>query len=185
MNRNDNERRGRRLPSGGRTAQNAQSPARQTGGKDRSAVLVVEDVLEVRDVIMRMLQRLGHDVIGAESGTEAVAAIERAPRVGLALIDLDLPGAVSGLEIAELVRRRAPDAATILISGFGEEPPPGDPATTGKRRGSVLRKPFTMNVLGEAVNRALQAKAPATRGAAATPRAAAPAFVPRKPGRPG
>ena len=182
MNGNNNERRSRGLPLERVAAQYAQGPARKARGAGQSAVLVVEDVVEVRDVIMRMLQRLGHDVIGVESGKEAVAMIEKAPRVGLALIDLDLPGAVSGLEIAELVHRRAPDAATILISGFGEEPQAGE-AASEKRRGAMLRKPFTMNVLGEAVSRALQTKTATLQRATsqAKPRIATPAFVPRKP----
>lgn len=182
MNESNRDRRDRSGPSSGLAPGEVRRRGDEQSGKQVGAVLVVEDVLEVRDVIMRMLQRLGHDVIGAESGKEAVAMIEKAPRVGLALIDLDLPGAVSGLEIAELVHRSAPGAATILISGFGEDPAPSEAAPPGKRRGTVLRKPFTLNVLGDAVNRALQSKTVRLTRAAAPPAGGTPRIAtPRKP----
>jgi len=65
-------------------------------------VLVVDDTLETRRLMRRVLERDGLRVIEAATGEEAVRAIVGS-RPNAVVLDLRLP-ALSGFEVAELVR---------------------------------------------------------------------------------
>jgi DNA-binding response OmpR family regulator len=62
-------------------------------------VLVVDDDPKTRDMLRRTLQKAGWTVAEAGSGSEALAALERA-KPGLVLLDLMMPG-MDGFEVLE------------------------------------------------------------------------------------
>jgi signal transduction histidine kinase/CheY-like chemotaxis protein len=68
-------------------------------GDGRAQVLVVDDDPKTRDVLRRTLQKAGWSVAEAASGSEAIAALERA-RPALILLDLMMPG-MDGFEVLE------------------------------------------------------------------------------------
>lgn len=70
-------------------------------------ILLGEDDEVNRLLTRRLLVEWGHDVVVAESGTAALAALED-DRFDLAVIDVRLPG-MDGLEVAAAVRRREID----------------------------------------------------------------------------
>jgi CheY-like chemotaxis protein len=77
-------------------------------------VLVVDDTLETRRLMRRVLERDRLRVIEAATGEEAVRMIV-ASRPDVVVLDLRLPG-LSGFEVAELVRGHAdPDIARIRL----------------------------------------------------------------------
>ncbi|MBV9929894.1 MAG: PAS domain-containing protein [Alphaproteobacteria bacterium] len=117
-----------------------------SAGRSNVKVLVVDDDDDVRAFLIASLEGLGHDVIAAESGAEALACL-REGRPDLALIDYAMPG-MHGAEVARAARQIAPDLPIVFVTGYAEseqlEAALGSDAP-------VLRKPFTVADLAAAV----------------------------------
>ncbi len=80
-------------------------------------ILVVDDNFDVMDSLAMVLRAIGHEVLAADSGEEALEVMEHwLPE--LAFIDVGLPG-ISGFELAEEVRRREWGANIVLIAMTG------------------------------------------------------------------
>jgi len=82
-------------------------------------ILVVDDEAVIRRTLQTLLHRQGYEVWTAADGAEAFAWL-REGAFDLLLIDLKLPGGVSGLEIAEGARAYQPDAAVLILTGSSE-----------------------------------------------------------------
>jgi DNA-binding response OmpR family regulator len=103
-------------------------------------VLLIEDDAAVRDIVCRLLQVHGYEVLCAESG-EAALDIERTARVDLVVSDVILPGR-DGFQVVAEIRRRSPHVSACFISGQFDVTmamTAGLPADT-----LVLRKPFAL-----------------------------------------
>jgi CheY-like chemotaxis protein len=101
-------------------------------------ILVVDDEEEVREILADMLEDFGCVVLTAASGEEALPILAHdCGGVAMVITDVRMPG-MSGLELADEVRRRWPGVKIILISGYFVPP------ETPQR---FLKKPFHMNEL--------------------------------------
>jgi DNA-binding NarL/FixJ family response regulator len=90
-----------------------------TGSPDRIACVVADDHPAVVEAVADVLTDNGIEVPGrARDGTDAVKLIE-SHRPDVALLDLRMPG-LSGIEVARLVARSAPETAVILYTAFGD-----------------------------------------------------------------
>lgn len=91
---------------------------------------------------MSSLTDLGVDVVEAESGDAAWHLVEQDVIFDLLLSDVRMPGSIDGIELAQRVEARNPDAGIIIMSGFvGRR----QPAEYGFKH--FLPKPFTMHQL--------------------------------------
>ncbi|WP_298957974.1 response regulator [uncultured Methylobacterium sp.] len=108
----------------------------------RARILVVDDDPQVRHVTASFLAGFGYDEVEVPGGEEAVARLEREP-FDLVVADLAMPG-MTGLDLAETVRRRWPDLPFLLVTGHAEAAriPPGC---------EMLEKPFPSADLGTRV----------------------------------
>ena len=79
-------------------------------------ILVVDDMVETRRLMRRILERGRFRVIEAGTGEEALRSIETS-RPDLVVLDLRLPG-MSGFDVARAVRASADPivAATVLLA---------------------------------------------------------------------
>ena len=103
-------------------------------------VLVVEDDLNYRDVVARMLRDLGYRVLAAHDGRSALEKIALAAPVDIILVDVVLPGGMSGPEFAAEAVRRHPDVRIVYMSGY---PRAATAQRSGLRDGvTILEKPF-------------------------------------------
>jgi PAS domain S-box-containing protein len=85
------------------------------GGKE--TILVAEDDPALRQVLRRLLERVGYTVIQAEDGLEAVARFEAGREgIDLLLLDVIMPGQ-NGREALDLIRKLAPRVPAIFLSG--------------------------------------------------------------------
>jgi signal transduction histidine kinase/CheY-like chemotaxis protein len=113
-------------------------------------ILVVEDDADVRRVIVECLGLIGYQVTEAANGTEGLAALAAA-KPDLLVVDYAMPD-MTGAEVISKARAMIGDVPVILATGYADmaevERLAGKPA--------ILRKPFDINSLGEAVASALE-----------------------------
>jgi CheY-like chemotaxis protein len=130
------------------------APAAESGMPlgDGELVLVVDDDDEVREVTLRRLESLGYAVIEAANGLKAIESCAREP-VALALIDIVMPGGLSGYEVAEHLRKLNPGTKVLLTTGYDGAGRKNEPEATETFK--VLEKPYTRSELAQAVAEAL------------------------------
>ena len=83
-------------------------------------ILVVEDDPRVRRVSVRRLKELGYDVIEADSGAAALAALDRGVSIDLLFTDVIMAGGMNGIDLAREAGRRRPGLKTLFTSGYAE-----------------------------------------------------------------
>jgi PAS domain S-box-containing protein len=133
------------------TAERPPPPLPAPGG---ATVLVVEDEVNVRRSIVRILERQGIRVIEARHGADALLAFDAAGgAVDAVITDLVMPE-LGGVELVARLRERRPDLPVVVVSGYAGT---GGKAIPGARH---LEKPFEAAALVREVTEAL-ARAPA------------------------
>lgn len=68
-----------------------------------------------------MLQDLGHDVVEASSGRDALAILRAGTRVDVVLTDQAMPG-MTGTRLASEILAAWPDLPVMLTTGYAELP---------------------------------------------------------------
>ena len=111
-----------------------------------ASILLVEDDSSLRQFTKTVLCRLGHQVLEAADGEEALAILEKDASVvpDLLIADMVMPR-MGGLELAKVVSKKRPDAAVLLISGYPEQQ-----LIAHKSGHNLLKKPFAV---GELISR--------------------------------
>lgn len=107
-------------------------------GAEPRMVLLVEDSEAIRTEVREMLRAMGHSVIEAESGDEALE-LSRLPGIGLILSDIVLKGGMTGVDLAERLAEEQQAAPVCLMTSL----PPADPLRARASAFPVLAKPFT------------------------------------------
>ena len=106
----------------------------------RPSLLVVDDEPLVRNVLLEILDVLGYEALGAESGEEAIALVSsrEGPLAG-AFVDVKMAG-ISGFTCIAALRRIRPGLPCLLMSGCDAE------EISGAVPSGVawLSKPFTL-----------------------------------------
>ncbi len=80
-------------------------------------ILVVEDEPLIRLGLASTIEDAGYEVIEAANADQAIAALERAADVRLVLTDVDMPGSMDGIRLAQYVSKRWPPIRLVVISG--------------------------------------------------------------------
>ncbi len=109
-------------------------------------VLVVDDEELVRKGTAEMLRSLGHRVVEAEGGADALIMLADTPAIDTVVTDYKMPR-MDGAELAERVRAQRPDVTMLLISGYTGASDPIDDLVR-------LNKPFGLGELASALHRA-------------------------------
>ncbi|HLY80118.1 MAG TPA: response regulator [Caulobacteraceae bacterium] len=128
-------------------AEAATRPAPKLGS---ATVLLVDDDDAVRGVVRGGLEMRGFKVLDADSG-EAALRLAASETPQIAVVDYAMPG-MDGAQTAEQLRRMLPNLPIILASGHA------DTAAVERVLGgsaTVMRKPFDINALSDAVTRIL------------------------------
>src|SRR5262249_32614239 len=107
----------------------------------------------VLDVVRRFLEIAGHTVSCATTAADALDLLARDPGVELIILDLMIPRE-DGIENFQALRRQHPGIPILLCTGLLQ----AEQAPRSLERGAVdlIRKPFRMNELWYAVNKALR-----------------------------
>ena len=117
-------------------------------------VLVVDDERLVRWSVAETLTARGYDVVEAADARSAMLAFGAGDTIDLVLLDLRLPDA-DDLRVLACVRQMAPKMPVILMTAFATREIIEDATVLGA---SVVTKPFDLNDLALAVERALAAR---------------------------
>ncbi|MBX9454604.1 MAG: response regulator [Rhizobium sp.] len=80
-------------------------------------ILVVEDEVLLRMDMADHLSGQGFHVFEAGDADEAIILLEQNPAIRLVITDIDMPGSMDGLKLAEAVRNRWPPVKIIVVSG--------------------------------------------------------------------
>jgi CheY-like chemotaxis protein len=123
----------------------------------RETVLLAEDDPTVREQAASALGQAGYRVLQAANGQEALTVwSQEEGQVDLLLTDMVMPEGLTGLELAQRLRRQKPGLKVIIMSGYSLElAQQGLPA---KDQIVYLPKPFRVLVLNKAVRQCLDAK---------------------------
>jgi two-component system, cell cycle sensor histidine kinase and response regulator CckA len=126
---------------------------RTPGGSE--TILVVEDQAPVRSLVSDTLQRLGYQVLEAESG---VVALEGWPahrdRVDLLLTDILMSEGLNGWQLAEKLTADKPELKVLCTSGYS----PGALCPNARHR--LLHKPYDLAELAQAIREVLDSGRP-------------------------
>ena len=115
-----------------------------------ATVLVVDDDAGVRQLVVMILQRNGHNVLWASNGLEALMVYSSyRSHLDLVLTDVDMPE-MNGIELATRIRARDPSKRILLMSGRAWDDP------KGLGNGPMLSKPFLPDQLIAAVEGVLR-----------------------------
>ncbi len=112
-------------------------------------ILLVEDDDEVRSVIRRDLVAMGCRLIEAHTAPEAFDLVQTIQGITLILSDIAMPGAYSGLELAQRLNAARPDIRIVMMTGYGRE---GLQEAVPDIR--ILQKPFGRRILMRAFREA-------------------------------
>jgi signal transduction histidine kinase/CheY-like chemotaxis protein len=99
-------------------------PARSGHATDLQAsgrILFVEDDALVREAVSRGLEDAGFEVLVAADGERALAMIEAGLEVDVAFSDIVMPGKISGIDLAGILRERRPGLPVVLATGYTDQ----------------------------------------------------------------
>jgi CheY-like chemotaxis protein len=142
------------------------APTQPLGQPQRGTetILLAEDEPSVRVLVRDELRKLGYRVLEAKNGIEAcLLATQQAGSFQLLLTDVVMPG-MAGRELAQHLSVINPDLRTLFMSGYMDDI--GIMAGLEEGTSSFLQKPFTPEVLAQAVRTLLDAKVPSNRAGA-------------------
>jgi len=112
-------------------------------------ILLVDDHPEVRTTTAAMLEELGHTVVEAANGQEALTALDNGSRsCDLLISDYAMPN-ISGTEFLRQARKICPDVPALIITGYAD----ADAVRDKPESVEILLKPFTPSALEKAVAR--------------------------------
>ncbi|MEY9542561.1 PAS domain S-box-containing protein [Bradyrhizobium diazoefficiens] len=141
------------------------APAAVARPSRQLSVLVVDDDLLVLENTAAMLEDLGHVVVEARSGDEALALLRRTRTVDLVVTDYAMPG-MTGLQLASAIAAERPETVILLSTGYADLP--SDTRSSLPR----LAKPFDQAALAKAIEAAMGEEEPAGSVVAFRPKSA-------------
>ena len=108
-------------------------------------ILLVEDEDRVRKLTRRRLEKLGHSIIEASNGYEALELFKRTEGIDIIFTDMVMTAGMTGYDLAKLVFAIQPDISVLLTSGYASELL--NPDKLEKLGISLLRKPYSIEDL--------------------------------------
>ena len=89
----------------------------QTNDAPTPVVLFVEDEPLILIDVLNFVERAGFQVLGTSSADETIRILEGRNDIRVVVTDIDIPGSMDGLKLAQAVRDRWPLIELIVASG--------------------------------------------------------------------
>ena len=113
-------------------------------GKRRATLLFVDDDFLISLSTTSLLEDLGHTVVTASSGPEALEVLRAGEPIDMMITDYAMPG-MTGLQLAEEARALRPGLPILLATGYADLP------TRAKFELPRLSKPYQQTQLAEQI----------------------------------
>ncbi|SHI53657.1 GAF sensor hybrid histidine kinase [Malonomonas rubra DSM 5091] len=117
------------------------------------AILLIDDVPLILDLLQDILESRGYRVIRSETGGQVTEILDRED-IALVFCDVALPD-INGVEVLRMIKQHTPEIQVIMISG--QEDFNIAREVLRERALDYLVKPFTQEEVLEAVNQGLDA----------------------------
>jgi signal transduction histidine kinase/ActR/RegA family two-component response regulator len=121
------------------------------------SILVVDDEPKLREIVNKMLESFGYLVTLAAHGDEALAqyqeALDRGAAFDLVILDLAMP-IMDGEQCLDCILEMNAQAKILIVTGHRSEPI--DLENLQHRTRGILRKPFDLRTLLQAVKKAIE-----------------------------
>lgn len=116
----------------------------------KQTILIVDDEPDIRDVLSLALTDMGHYVLAAADGEEALRWF-REVRPPIVVTDIKMPG-MDGIDLLQKLKREDPDTEVIMVTGHGDL----DLAIRSLKHEATdfITKPINIDVLEIALKRA-------------------------------
>ena len=148
------------LPATGRQGGDEPEDGRRMLRPGQGTILVVDDQESVLAVASAILNKLGYDPVTAISGEDAVRIYAERMRtgdpVGAVLMDMTLPGGLSGPETMQELLKVDPEARAIATSGYFDGASREGVAALGFS--GLLPKPYSAEALSEVLHEVMEAR---------------------------
>jgi PAS domain S-box-containing protein len=139
------------LPRGSAEVRESSLPveSKRSGSALKLRLLLVDDHAEVRSTTAAVLEDLGHEVVEATNGAEALMVMKNGDcNFDLLITDYAMPHQ-SGTEFLREARKLCPAVPALIVTGYAETDAIGDrPANV-----EILLKPFTPTALEATIER--------------------------------
>ena len=83
-------------------------------------VMILEDEVSIRSFVVINLKRAGYEVVEAGTGEEALELLKANPDVGVAILDIMLPG-IDGFEVCRSIRATDKKIGIIMLTARSQE----------------------------------------------------------------
>ncbi|HEX2910603.1 MAG TPA: ATP-binding protein, partial [Chloroflexia bacterium] len=124
-------------------------------GKGR--ILVMDDEASLRQLVARLLDKMGYQGEVVQNGQEAVEqyqmALQRGEPFDLVLLDMTIPGGMGGKQTLARLKEIDPSVKAIICSGYSNDPVMGNYSDYGFV--GVLLKPFRAQELNKLLQKFL------------------------------
>jgi CheY-like chemotaxis protein len=136
----------------------SKKPLEQSRIFGEGKILVMDDEQMIRELAGEILWHLGYEVEFARNGDEAVALYQKSMNTAkpfdAVILDLTVRGGMGGKEAIQQLIGIDPDVKGIVSSGYSDDP--GMTNYTKYGFSGVVAKPYTLEELGEKLNRVLK-----------------------------
>ena len=107
--------------------------------------------MAIQEVYQEFLEGMGHQVILASNGEEALEQYQQAHnQIDLVILDMIMP-IKNGRETLKAMRAINPDIKAVMSSGYMAGDSPADLLSEGAK--SVIKKPFVLNDLTDCIEK--------------------------------
>ena len=119
---------------------------------EKLTVLVVDDEESVRNLLQRILEGGGYNVVTAADGREALDKLSEL-EIAAVLLDIKMPG-MSGMEVLQRITKDWPETSVIMVTAVGD----AQTAIEAMKMGAYdyIIKPFNHDDLVLKVRRAIE-----------------------------
>jgi signal transduction histidine kinase/CheY-like chemotaxis protein len=156
----------RSIQAATQAAERQSRPAEQAEAAPAPAgtfILLVEDDPRVSRSTVSSLEELGYRVLACESGREALDIMARTKGIDLVITDVMMPE-MTGPELVGRLAVEYPDVAILYVTGYAGEA--GEAVDLSGY--DMLRKPFTIAALADAVSAAIARRVNGSRPSSAS-----------------
>lgn len=145
------------LPASGNGSVAAKKAEMTEAAGQKARIMVMDDEEQIRKLTDRMLSKMGHEVVLAADGAEAVRlykeALDKGTPMDLVIMDLTIPGGMGGQDAVKEILSVNPNAKVLVSSGYSTDPVMASHSEFGFC--GALVKPFQLSELKKTLKKIL------------------------------